>query len=295
MGNLVIPDWQNLAPVNAFQYKVGDINGFTLTAYFPAIADWEDGALRARLQERLREDVASLLRTAEFFNESSLENRKGADYFAVEFKDDIYDFQVAVYQDRIVVRKAGVQLPTFHHWYHAAVPGFKQIFDSILSVLDKERGMVHSVTSVQYNFDFVAYDFVQLGKKLHNYYVLGKLITQVPEESGEIVNIEAGKHSVSRLDYKVNTWDGVGDRRRRFTYAVKAPSNRTYAGLWFELSYGSETYTDPDTQTREWSNPGVLLEEYSRVYDFMWAKGLGGFMRSLLGHLEFKTTASYIP
>ena len=64
MSNLSIPPWNEMAPLDGFQYKVTDINSFSVSATFSAITDWDDASLKAKLQERLREDIASLLRTA---------------------------------------------------------------------------------------------------------------------------------------------------------------------------------------------------------------------------------------
>jgi hypothetical protein len=158
------------------------------------------------------------------------------------------------------------------------------------------RSRSQSVISVSYSFQVVAYDFVDRGRSLKNYQVLSKLITQIPSLSGLITTLGDDTKDVSRLDYKVNLWDGEdGPSRRRLTYSVEAPSNRSFSGLWFSFSFGSETYTDPITGRREWSDPALLLEEHGRVYDFMWKKGISGFMKSLLSHLVFKTTATYIP
>jgi len=296
MSNLIVPDWDTYDRQDAFPYRLDDINSFSLSVDFPAIADWDNAQLRSKLHDRLHDDVTKLLRTAEFYRESSLEQSKGPDYFAVDFKDDVYDFQIACYNNRLLVRKSGILLRTFHHWYYAAVPSFKQVFESVLSVMSKELSRNQAITSVLYNFAFVTHDFSDRGRRLKNYQVLSKLITQVPSKSGEIGSMSEDPRDISRLDYKVNYWDGdEKDKRRRITYSVEGPSNHGFTGLWFNFSYGSETYTDPDSGVREWVEPAVLLEESDRVYDFFWQRAMGGFMKSLLSHLSFKTTATYIP
>lgn len=296
MSNLHIPKWDAFDSKEAFGYLVEDINNFSLTAEFPAIAGWENSDLRAKLHDRLHDDVTKLLRTAEFYSESRLEQQKGPDYFAIFFQDDTYDFQMACYNNRLVLRKSGLRLATFHDWYHAAIPSVKQTFESVLSVMGKELGRNQGITSVQYSFAFIAYDFFNKGRRLKNFEVLQKLITQVPTETGEIREMGAGPQEISRLDYNVNCWDGTEKpNRRRIRYSVEAPSNRGFAGLWFVFGYGSETYTDPDTGMREWVEPSILLEEYDRAYRFVWDRAIGGFMKSLLSQLQFKTTASYIP
>jgi hypothetical protein len=138
MSDTILSEFDTFDDRSSFAYVIENINQFTLSASFPPIAGWEDEELRAKLHDRLHDDVTQLLRTAEFYNESQLEQSKGVDYFNVEFRDDIYDFSVYCYYDRIVVRKAGVKLSTFHHWYHAAVPFFRQLFESMLSVMSKE-------------------------------------------------------------------------------------------------------------------------------------------------------------
>lgn len=296
MSNLRVPNWNTYDAQNAFPYTVENINSFSLAAEFPAVADWDDPKLRARLHDRLHDDVTKLLRTAEFFSESSVEQRKGADYFSVVFNDDMYDFEIRCHSSKIVLAKTGISLSTFHHWFHAAIPSVKTVFQSVLDVLGQSLNRNQPITSVLFDFGFVAHEFVERARALRNYQVLAKLVTQAPSDDGMIREMPVDPRDISRLDYKVNRWDG-GDResRRRLTYSVTAPSNRGYTGLWFNFAYGSETFKDPVSGQREWVDPAILLDEYERVYEFMWRRGVGGFMKSLLGSLDFRTTASYIP
>lgn len=296
MSNLDIPVWDNFDKQGAFPYKVASINGFTLTAAFPAIADWENTKLRSVLHDRLHDDITSLLRSAEFFSVERLEQRKGADYFAVHYNDDIYDFEISCYSNRLVLQKQGVELSTFHHWYHAAVPGVKTVFESLLALMSTELKRNQSITSVGYDFRFVAYDFVDAGRHLKNFQVLNRLITLAPGRNGEIGPMEEDPRDISRLDYTANYWDvDESGSKRRLTYSAKAPANRNYAGIWFNFGYGSETYTNPETGQREAVEPSTLLDEYDRVYAFVWHRALGGFMKSILNRITFQTTATYIP
>lgn len=296
MSNLQIPDWNTFDTKNAFAYTVGDINSFTITAEFPAVADWDDPKLRARLHDRLHDDVTKLLRTAEFYSESSVEQRKGPDYFSIVYKDDTFDFEVTCHSNKLVLTKTGMSLSSFHLWYHAAVPSIKTTFHSLLDVLSKSLGRNQTITSVIYQFRFIAYDFVDRGKPLKNFQVISKVLTQMPNELGLIEDVPTDPKGISRLDYAASIWDGSDkDHRRRLSYAVSAPGNRSYTGLWFDFAYGSETYKDPTTGKREWVDPAILLDEYDRVYEFMWKRAVGGFMKSILGQLDFKTTNSYIP
>lgn len=296
MSNLQIPDWNKQDAQGAFPFDIDDINSFTLTADFPAIADWENAKLRALLHDRLHDDVTKLLRTAEFYSDNKIQQRKGIDHFIIAFTDDEYDFEIRCYNNRLVLNKNGLRMKTFHHWYHAAVPGIKQLFESVLSVMSKELSRNQAITSVYYQFCFIAYDFVDKGKKLKNFQVLNKLITQSPNQLGEIEPMKEDRRDISRLDYSVQCWDGSGkEDRRNLRYAVEAPANRGYSGLWFYFGYSSETYKDSITGEREWIEPAVLLEEYERAYDFLWKRGMGGFMKSLLHNIKFETTATYIP
>lgn len=296
MSNLQIPDFLKFDGAKAFAYRVEDINSFFLTAEFPAISDWEDAKLRARLQDRLHDDITQLLRTAEFFSESQLEQSKAADHFAVQYNDDIYDFKVTCYQNRIVISKVGIQWSRFHHWYFAAVPSFKTVIDSLLSVMSDVLGRSQTLVRVVYHFRYVVYDFKDGAKSLKNYDVLSKLVTKAPGKEGAIGDIVDGLGEISRADYKVTRWDGDAEESRRLlTYSVEAPANREYSGLWFDFIYGSATYSDPETGKREWADPANLLEEYAQVYEFLWKRAINGFMQSLISHLSFKTTPTYIP
>jgi hypothetical protein len=298
MSNLVIPDFSAFDGTGqrSFPYRVEHINMFQLTAHFPAIADWEDTRLKPRLQDRMFDDLTRLLRTAEFFRENRLKPTRGDDYIAVEFEDDIYDFRLYCYQNRITVVKNGIQLKTFHHWYHAAVPGFNHVFTSLLSLMGQELKRTQSITRVGYGFDFIAYDFVDGPTRLRNYQVIKKLITQVPAATGVIEPMTEGAQNVSRANYLVNCWDGdTSSTKRQLTYSVEAPSNRDFAGLWFNFGYGNETYSDPESGRREWIDPQCLLDEYNQAYHFMWERAVGGFMKSLISQLSFKTTPAYIP
>jgi hypothetical protein len=296
MSNLRIPSWDTQDANGAFAFKVQNINNFTLTAAFPAIADWENAKLRSLLHDRLHDDISKLLRSAEFFSEERLEQKTGADYFTVQYEDDVYDFAISCYHNRLVLEKRGVLLRTFHHWYHAAVPGVKTVFDSLLSLMSTELKRNQAITSVSYKFRFVTYDFSSSGKPKKNFQVLNRLITLVPGPTGDIASMSDEPKDISRLDYHANCWDSDGNgQRRRLSYSAQAPANRNYSGLWFDFAYGSETYADPETGAREASDPGLLLDEYERVYAFMWHRAVGGFMKSLLNKIDFETTASYIP
>lgn len=296
MSNLQIPEWNTLSDPSSFEYRVDDINGFSITASFPAVADWENQRLRALLHDRLHDDVTKLLREAEFFSDNRISQRKGADHFAIDFEDDECNFEILCYHNRLVLRKTGIRMRDFHNWYHAAVPGVKRLFESVLSVMSKELGRNQSITAVNYQFDFITYNFIERGKQLKNFQVLSKLITQAPSDTGEIQPMKEDPRDLSRLDYNVMCWDGnTKENRRRLRYSVEAPANRSYAGLWFYFGFGSETFKDPATGNREWVEPAVLLDEYDRAYDFLWKRGIGGFMKSLLLHLNFQTTATYIP
>ena len=98
MTNLSIPKWDGFDKQGAFTYKVANINSFSLTAGFPAIADWENPKLRALFHDRLHDDITKLLRSAEFFSEDRLEQKKGTDYFMVQYDDDDFDFQKKLQQ-----------------------------------------------------------------------------------------------------------------------------------------------------------------------------------------------------
>lgn len=296
MSNLRIPAWDAQDKQGAFAYRVGNINNFVLSASFPAIADWENPRLRSLLHDRLHDDLSKLLRQAEFYSEHRLEQKTGSDYFTVHYNDDIYDFQVSCHGNRIVLHKTGILLKTFHHWYHAAVPGVKTVFESLLSLMSSELKRNQGITGVSYEFGFVAYDFADGGRPLKNFQVMNRLITLVPDSTGEIHPMSEDPNSISRLDYAANTWDVDAEgSRRRLTYAARAPANCNYSGLWFDFAYGSETYANPETGLREAAEPVFLLDEYERVYDFMWHRAIDGFMKSLLNRIAFETTATYIP
>lgn len=296
MSNLQVPDFSKFDGAKAFAYRVESVNAFWITAEFPAISDWDDQKLRSKLQDRLHDDVTNLLRTAEFFSESQIEQSKAADHFAISYNDDIFDFKIFCYQNRIVVQKSGIQWLKFHHWFFAAVPSFKTVIDSLLSVMSKDLGRSQVITRSSFHLRFVLHDFQDGGRTMKNYEVMRKLITKIPRADGAITDIVAEYAEISRADYKVNCWDGENaDERRLLSYSVEAPANREYAGLWFDFHYGSGTYSDPETGRREWVDPAGILDEYARVYDFFWKKAVNSFMNSLVGNLSFKTTPTYIP
>ncbi len=281
---------------NSFAYKVHDINSFQMTIDFPMIADWENDEIRARLQDRLHDDMIALLQTAQFYSESQLQQSKSADNFSILYKDDIYDFQVSVYQNKVVISKSGLKMQTFHFWYQSALPGMRTLVSSLLDLMEELLRRKMNVTNVIYRFGFVAYDFRKDAKENKNYQVLNRLITKIPGSDGMIESVEGSSTEISRADYKVNVWDrNSSDGRLSVTYDVSAPANRDYSGLWFNFLFGTQTYSDPDTGQRQREMPEQMLEEYDTVYRLLWRKGIQGFMRSLLDGLEFKTTATYIP
>lgn len=281
---------------NSFAYSVGDINSFALQVNFPPISDWDNSGLQSKLQDRLHDDTVRLIRASEFYAESHIRHSRYSDHFALEYGDDINDFKISVYQDRLLIQKTGGRMENFHRWYFSAAPGFSVLVNSMLELMSKllQRDIIP--TSVGYKFGFILHDFLKDGEVKKNYEVLQRLVTKLPGLNGGIVDVSSGDVMVSRTDYKVSVWDGnMTSDRRLLSYSAEAPANSGYSGLWFSFSYGSETYTNPQTGEREWSAPNVLLDEHERVYQFIWSKGLEGFVKSILGGLDFKTTATYIP
>ena len=163
MSHLRITEYEAFDERKSFAYRVGDINRFEMRVEFPAIASWSDHGLRAKLQHRLHDDVSSLLKTAEFFSLSSLNQTQGPDHFAIDYQDDEFDFRVACYQDHLDVTKTGVQLETFHEWYRRALPNIEGLVKSLLLVMSSELKREQHVTSVVYFFRFITYEFTERG------------------------------------------------------------------------------------------------------------------------------------
>jgi len=280
----------------SFVYNVDDINNFQITIEFPMIADWEDDKTRSRFQDRLHDDTIQLLRTSEFYSESRLEQSKFADHFAIEYSDDVNDFKISCYQNRIVIQKRGIRMESFHRWYFSAAPSFRVLVHSLIELMEQVLERKLAITDVHYYFGFILYDFRKDGRLFKNYEVLKRLVTKVPSDTGMIQDVDEGNLEISRADYKVSCWDVSADGDRRLiSYSVEAPANREYSGLWFTFAYGSGTYTDPKTGKREWTQPDRLLDEHEKVYEFIWKRGVKGFIKSLLDGLTFKSTTTYIP
>ena len=289
--------FQDFRAPNAFCHRIGNINDFNVTVEFPSISEWDD-RVKLSVLDRLYDATINLIETARFYSPHVLEPAKRADSVSLTYNDDVFDFSIQCFSDRIVFRKRGVSMNRFHDWYVPAAQSFGRVVETVTDALSTalERNIV--ITRSNLLFTFVLHDFknINTGEEVKNYEVMRSLITKMPDALGRITDLNAPATNMSRTDFGVSLWDdSLETERRLLGYSVEAPANNLYTGLWFNFRYGSETYIDPVSGDRERSNPSIVLDEYEWVYELLLDRFLGGFVQSVVGEdIQFSSTATYI-
>lgn len=280
-----------------FAYSVTSINFFRVFVDFHHVHGLLEGESLRRVMDRLYGDAVNLVTRAEFFSPHGIKQSKESDHITLQYDDDIFSFKLSLYEGRLVLEKTGGKMSSFFRWYKAAMYELSSIVKSLMDLFKDISGRPIAPTRTRYSFRFIFYDMRT--KDTHevakNSYIMKRLITRVPSPNGQIADVALAQTEVSRMDYAVSAWSGTGDDRRLFQYMVEAPANNEYGSLWLSFAYGSETYSDPATGSRSTVEPMRLLDEYEKVFSFMWKQGLVGFAQSLLQNVEFQTTAGYVP
>lgn len=288
---------QDFRAPDTFCHKVGHINDFSVTIEFPSVSEWDD-RVKLSVLDRLYDATINLIETARFYSPHLLESTKRTDSVTLTYNDDVFDFSIQCYSDRLVIRKRGVSMSRFHDWYIPAAQSFGRVVETVMDALSTalERNIV--ITRSNLLFSFVLHNFrnSKTGEEVKNYEVMRSLITKMPDAMGKITDLSAPATNMSRTDFKVSLWDdSLKNERRLLGYVVEAPANSLYTGLWFYFRYGCETYIDPVTGEREKSNPSNVLDEYEWAYELLLDRFLEGFVNSVIGEeIEFSSTATYI-
>lgn len=282
---------------DCFAYKIKNINTFRITVNFPYMHGILEGDSLRMVTERLYSDTVNLIERARFFNLMELTQSQEEDHISLRYSDDIYDFRFMLYQDRLVLQKAGGKLATFYRWYRDAVIELEGIVLSLMALFKEISGREVEPTRVVYVYRFIAHDLVEekSGEEIKNTEIMKKILTKVPNEEGEIKDFQKAGVEISRLDYSASTWIGDGEDRRVLRYQVEAPSNNEYTSIWLTFQYDIATYTDPKTSQRTMGKAEDLLREYDRAFELTWKNGLNGLMKTLFSGIKFETTASTIP
>ena len=278
--------------------KLIDIREFTLVANVPPLFTWSDDKLSRKVADRIFEQLREVVRAARFYFDHELKASVDADGVAVTYADDRYDFRVACSGSNIAIVRRGSSLSNFHAWYTALMPSAQGIVTNVANILSQESGRKLDVIRASYRFRFLVYDIqAENGdRKVRNSEIMRKLLNGFPDEKGKMTTDPAVLQTVSRADVSVGRWIGPEHRRRLVRFSVEAPANMEWSSLWFEFTYGSESYTSPDTGVRMEIGAEDVLAEYESAYiDFLRESAINGFLQSLMTGYRFRTTSSEIP
>lgn len=278
--------------------KLVDIREFALVAEVPPLFTWSDAKLARKVADRIFEQLRDVVRAARFYFDTELKASIDEDGVAITYADDRYDFRVVCQGSSIAIHRRGSSLSNFHGWYTALMPSAQGIVTNVANILSQESGRKLDIIRAQYHFKFLIYDIQpdNQTKTVRNSEIMRKLLNGFPDDSGRMTTVQDTLQTVSRADVSVGRWIGADQRRRLVRYSVEAPANMEWSSLWFHFTYGSESYTSPDTGVRmEVSAEGVLAEYEAAYIEFLRGCAINGFLESLMTGYRFRTTASDIP
>ena len=178
------------------------------------------------------------------------------------------------------------------------MPSAQGIMTNVANILSQESGRKLDIIRASYRFKFLIYDIkAENGdKKVRNSEIMQKLLNGFPDDRGRMTTDPSVLQTVSRADVSIGRWIGPEDRRRLVRFTVEAPANMEWSSLWFEFTYGSESYTSPDTGVRMEVGAENVLAEYEPAYlEFLRESAINGFLQSLMSGYRFRTTSSDIP
>jgi hypothetical protein len=293
-----IPDFDEYSKGRIFRL-LEDIRRFTVVAEIPPVARWADDNFSRRVLDKLYENVHDVVQAAGFYYEDTLKCSREPDGVAVSYPDDRFGFAVTCSEKAIRITRTGSRLSNFHDWYKAFMPSAQGVLTKAATILSEETATKISILLARFRFDFLIYDLATEGaqrKSVRNSEIMQKLLKGFPDDQGMITETPNVLASLGRVDVDMTRWIGEEGSRRRLGFSVEAPGNLEYSTLWFNFQYMGETYTSPETGTREPFNPSDFLTEYAPAYvSFLRDNAINGFMDSLLHSYYFKSTAGSLP
>lgn len=265
---------------------------FELVATTSSFAGSSDEPFQTEIGAAAYDHIIDVLRETGFFYEWELKVVRQADSVVVRYDDDRFDFQVAVGEQQIVIRKDRCALEDFHRWYGLFMPSAQGIIQAIQDSLSKASGRKVQILRVGFHFR-VTLDQLkdQDGREVKNSDVMRRLLRRTPDLGGRIVEAETIEDPITlgRQDVTISRWVGPEPLRNEW-FTIEAPGNREWSTLWFRFELRAEPYTRPDG-VRTSFDPGRFLGEYLTAYqEFFRDKALVGFLGSVLDGYSFRST-----
>jgi hypothetical protein len=298
-----------------------NIHGFGFSARLSGLGRWTNIVNSNRIALHLQAAMEEALSDAGFANIPDLEIAIEPERVTFRYDDPEYGFNL--YFDgsgEILLRRGGSSLKTFHFWYTRFMPSMPGIITKAIAALDAEleRSLFASdsllsmrpvkpkdearervrVLSGGFTFRLICHAIRQSGRSVRNLDVMRKNVaSRLPDATGRLSDSPPGDdiQRYRRMDYKVSLRHEFEPCITQFM-TVEAPSNSGWSGLFFNLSYVGENYTDQDDRRVEIDSE--LFLSSARCADayvsFFRDMGIEGFLASVTSGYDFDTTASTI-
>jgi len=292
-----IPAFSKFANSRIFS-QLADIREFALIAETPPIGILGDDHFSRVVINRIYENLRDVIQAAGFYFEDELKASRSVDRFSVSYEDDRFGFAVVCTEKSIIIQRSGSRFNNFHDWYRAFMPSAQGVLTKVSTILTEELHRKIDVLRASYQFDFIIHDMYleSTDQKVRNSEIMRKLLKGFPDEQGSITDSPDITDSLGRMDVNLNRWIGSEGNRRRLMYNVQAPGNMNYSSLWFTFAFMGESFTDPETNTREAFNSSAFLSEYDAAYSsFLRDSAINSFLEWLMRGYRFKSTAAGLP
>ncbi|GAA0429368.1 hypothetical protein [Actinoplanes campanulatus] len=311
-------DWNDFAEVESVR-RIRNIHGFDFSAHLSGLGRWTNIANANRIALHLQAAVEEALSNAEFANIPALVVTIESERITFTYEDPEYGFNL--YFDgsgAVVLRRGGSSLQTFHYWYTRFMPSMPGILTRAIAALDAEleRSLFASdgllsvrpvkprdeakervrVLSAGFYFRIICHKIRYAGRSVRNLDVMTKNVaSRLPDKTGRLSDAPPGAdvQRYGRMDYKVSLRHEAEPCITQFL-TVEAPRNSGWSGLFFDLAYVGENYTDQDGKRIEIDSE--LFLSSARCADayvsFFRDMAIEGFLSSVTAGHEFETTSS---
>jgi len=289
---------------------VENINHFDFTAEIPPIT-----------QPGSRDQIISVARFAyskalEVLSSTGFQYKESLDLtvsdrgFELRFDEADYGFTFGLIDDKIILRRQGSSMERFESWYRGLMPSVVSLVDSVLRQAEVAFQWPNlKVLRAQFLFRVVAYEFrpKPTGRRQRsisperNTTILPALIAKVPDEHGHLCDPLKALDKLGRVDLTVSRWVRLENGQEvREIYAVEAPANRAYSGLWLTLSVVGETVETGEGDhiggRSEFDFDSLMNANGLDVFeDLFQGKFIQAFVPDLLRRYQFLTALGPLP
>ncbi len=276
------------------------IGDFKLTISISRVYYGRDDEFMARLASTIYDSVLSLVQTAGFYNDMSIDDVVEQHALKVTYNDDSNGFELFCTRDSIIITRQSCRWDEFREWFNAIMPHIPEQLTSITTKMKDLGGRIIKVRKVEYSFRFICFEMKcpsapgGVGKLVTNHAVMEKLISNVPDDGGAVCNLkQQNVTNVARLDYNVHAWTKTKSGGiRNVVYKVEAPYNRNSSSIWFTFLYRNGDYRSPNGIVHQVSDPQELIQDFESALSWCETQCLNRFMQDVMTGLEYKMSSS---